>query len=159
MKIFKKLSSSLFVLLFLIQISMNLACAQDKKIEKKPVKKTTVVKKKAITAITGADKFDAAITAAGDTLVMVDLYADWCSPCRSLAPVLETVATENRSKVRTFKVNVDHNRDLAMRYKVRGIPYVVFLKNGKLVTSITGLHDKADYVKAINQYKAEPVKK
>lgn len=77
-----------------------------------------------------------------DVPVLVDFYADWCLPCRMLGPILEELARDLRD-VRIVKVNVDENPELAMRYRVTSIPYLVVFRNGKPVAQHLGLADKA----------------
>jgi len=74
-------------------------------------------------------EFDAAVEAA--PLAVVDFWADWCGPCKMLGPVMETLAEQYGERVLVGKVNVDEERDLAIRFGVMNIPTVVFLKNGR----------------------------
>lgn len=73
-----------------------------------------------------------------DVLVMVDYYADWCGPCRGLAPHLERLASEHGDAVVVLKVNVDQQRELATRAGVRGIPDIRLLHDGKQLEKIVG---------------------
>lgn len=73
-----------------------------------------------------------------ERLVMVDFYADWCGPCRALAPTLVTLAGENPEKLLILKVNVDHARALAGRVGVRGIPDIRFFRGGKQIDTMVG---------------------
>lgn len=82
--------------------------------------------------------------------VLVDFYADWCMPCRMLGPVLEELAREVPS-VRIVKVNVDENPELAMRYRVTSIPYLVVFRDGKPVAQHLGLADKATLRALLNR--------
>jgi len=72
---------------------------------------------------------------------VVDFYADWCGPCKRLTPVLEQIADLN-SDINVFKVNVDDCNDIASKYNVRSIPYLVFFKDGEKVSTLTGLCDQ-----------------
>jgi len=83
-------------------------------------------------------------------LLMFDLYADWCMPCRILSPMLEEIAKENKDKVTVYKINVDKNPQIAGGLGVTGIPYVVFVKSKTGVHAITGVQTKAAYVRAID---------
>ena len=74
--------------------------------------------------------------------VLVDFYADWCGPCRALAPVLEQLARENPN-VKIVKVNVDENPELAMRYRVDAIPRLMVFKSGQSVAEYSGVAGKA----------------
>lgn len=75
------------------------------------------------------EEFDSAVEAA--PLAMVDFWASWCGPCMALSPVIESLAEKYEGKVLVGKVNVDEERELAIRYGVMSIPTVVFLKNGR----------------------------
>ena len=77
-----------------------------------------------------------------DVPVLVDFYADWCGPCRTLAPVLEEVARET-PHAKVVKVNVDQNPQLAARYGISSIPSVIVFKQGKVATRHTGLASKS----------------
>lgn len=76
-------------------------------------------------------------------LVMVDFWAAWCGPCKMVAPVVEELAKEYEGKAKFFKLNTDENPDLASRYKIRGIPTLMFFKNGQIVEQIVGVVPKA----------------
>ena len=73
-----------------------------------------------------------------DQPVLVDFYADWCGPCRSIAPFLEKVAVEKQGKVKIAKVNVDENQVSAARFQVRSIPTLILFKNGQPEETILG---------------------
>lgn len=71
-------------------------------------------------------------------VVMVDFWASWCSPCKIVAPTIAELAKEYEGKAKFVKVNTDENQDLATRYKIRGIPTLMFFKNGVMVDQIIG---------------------
>jgi thioredoxin len=71
-------------------------------------------------------------------LVMVDFWAIWCGPCRIIAPTVEELAKEYSGKVKVAKLNTDENPDIASRYKIMGIPTVMFFKDGQKVDQIVG---------------------
>ena len=73
-----------------------------------------------------------------DIPVMVDFYADWCGPCKAMAPMVEQLAEEYAGKVRIGKMNAEDNPDTAAKYEIMSIPTFVFLKNGEMVDTITG---------------------
>lgn len=72
------------------------------------------------------------------TPVVVDFYAEWCGPCKTIAPVLESLATELSGKVKIVKVNIDEQPDLAMRFGVQSIPNLLFFKGGEVVDQVVG---------------------
>ena len=73
-----------------------------------------------------------------DEPVLVDFYANWCGPCKMIAPFLEELATEYKGKVKIAKLNVDENGDSAMKYGVRSIPTLILFKNGQQESMIVG---------------------
>jgi thioredoxin 1 len=86
--------------------------------------------------------FDEALVATRG-LVMVDFWAEWCGPCRAIAPVLEELAEASEGRVTLMKVNVDENHGLAVRYGIRSIPTIVFFKAGAVVDRVVGAAPKA----------------
>ena len=83
--------------------------------------------------------------------VLVDFYADWCGPCRMLAPTLDKLAVEFSGKARIVKVNVDKEPELATRYQVSAIPALVFIDDGKVVAQSAGAASEAALRRALNQ--------
>lgn len=73
--------------------------------------------------------------------VLIDFYADWCGPCKMLAPIIEAVAKENEN-IKVVKINVDEAQDLAMKYEVMSIPTIVVIKNGREVNRNVGVISK-----------------
>jgi thioredoxin 1 len=78
-----------------------------------------------------------------DTPVLVDFWAEWCGPCKMIAPVLEEVATTHAGKIKIAKVDVDDNREVAAKYGIRGIPTLMIFKNGELAAQKVGALSKA----------------
>ena len=85
--------------------------------------------------------FDEHIGAA-DTPVVIDFWAEWCGPCKMVAPVLDEISAEQVGKLQIAKVNVDENPNVAMRYGVQSIPTMLVFKDGELVDRIVGAMPK-----------------
>lgn len=84
-----------------------------------------------------------------DTPVLVDFYADWCGPCKMLAPILKQVKDELGSSIKIVKIDVDKNELLAAKYQVRGVPTMLLFKNGKQVWRQSGVLQKNDIISVI----------
>src|ERR1700760_5179037 len=82
--------------------------------------------------------------------VVVDFWAEWCGPCRMIAPSLEEIATEMKGKVKVAKLNVDENPKVAGKLGVRSIPTLMLFKDGKLASQKVGAAPKGELVKWIN---------
>jgi thioredoxin 1 len=86
-----------------------------------------------------------------DLPVLVDFWAEWCQPCRALAPIVESVAQKYESKAKFVKLNVDDNGQTAQRYGVRGIPTLILFKGGSEVDRVTGLTSKESISRMIDR--------
>ncbi len=84
-----------------------------------------------------------------DVPVLVDFWAPWCEPCKSMAPLIDEIAEDFKDKVKIVKVNVDSNKKYAAQYKVRGIPNFVVFNGGEVKEQLVGVVSKQDLVKAI----------
>ena len=102
-----------------------------------------------ILKLTDAD-FDAQVKA--QPLVVVDFWAEWCGPCRVIAPVLEELAVEYAGRMAVGKLNVDENRQVAAKFGIRSIPTLLFFKDGSRVDQVVGAHPKATIKAKIEQW-------
>jgi thioredoxin 1 len=85
--------------------------------------------------------------------VLIDFYADWCGPCKMMAPILKQVKEELGDAIKILKIDVDKNQPLSAAYKVRGVPTLLLFKNGKVVWRQSGVVQKNDIVQVIQSYK------
>ncbi len=86
-----------------------------------------------------------------DKPVIVDFYANWCGPCRTMGPIIEEIAQEKGQELKVGKVNVDENQELAMQYGVMSIPTILVLKEGKVEKTFVGVREKSEILKAITE--------
>jgi thioredoxin 1 len=80
-----------------------------------------------------------------DKPVLVDYWAEWCGPCKMIAPILDEVSKDYGERVQVAKMNVDENRDVPGQFGIRGIPTLMLFKGGKVVGTMVGAHPKAKY--------------
>lgn len=92
------------------------------------------------------------VIAATPELVMIDFYADWCDPCKFLAPLLEEIAKENPGQARIYRIDIEENKELARSFGVRGIPFVIYFKDHQVIHHRTGLHPKETYLEDIRRF-------
>ena len=83
--------------------------------------------------------------------VIVDFYADWCGPCKMMAPIIDELATQYEGKVKIGKVNTDENRAVASKYNIMSIPTILFIKDGQVVDTTVGALPKQALEQKINQ--------
>ena len=81
--------------------------------------------------------------------VLIDFYADWCGPCKTLAPILKEVKTELGENIKIIKIDVDKNQQLAAKYQVRGVPTMMLFKNGAQLWRQSGVIQKQDIINII----------
>ncbi len=86
-----------------------------------------------------------------DGVTMIDFFAVWCGPCKMIAPVIKELAEDFDGKATICKVDTDANKELAIKYEIRSIPTIIFLKDGEIIDRITGAASKDTFTKKINE--------
>ena len=95
--------------------------------------------------------FDETVIKAGGP-VLVDFWAEWCGPCKRLAPTVDALAVDYAGKVTFGKLNVDENPNTAFKFQIRGIPALLLFKGGEVVESVVGLAPKDELKKVIDRH-------
>ena len=103
----------------------------------------------ATTKVTTAD-FESVVLKSS-TPVLVDFWAEWCGPCKMIAPVLDDAAATYKDKLQITKMNVDDNRDIPAKFGIRGIPTLMLFKNGQLAATKVGAMSKAQLTEFLEQ--------
>jgi thioredoxin 1 len=85
-----------------------------------------------------------------ETPVLVDFWAEWCMPCRMLAPTIDKIAAEYAGKVKVGKLDTDANRDVSIKYGISAIPTVILFKGGQVVQKFVGLRQERDFKEALD---------
>ncbi|MCB1066017.1 MAG: thioredoxin [Verrucomicrobiae bacterium] len=91
-------------------------------------------------------------TSTAKGVVLVDFWAEWCGPCKMIAPAIEELAKDYHGKAVIAKVDIDSNPELAQKYQIRAIPNLKILKDGKVVDEIVGLADKKEIEKKLKKH-------
>ena len=84
--------------------------------------------------------------------VLVDFYADWCGPCKTMAPILEQVASQHQGKLRVIKIDVDRNQAVAQQFRVQGIPTLILFKQGQPVWRQSGVVPAPQLAQVVQQF-------
>ena len=95
--------------------------------------------------------FDQSVLKA-DGLVLVDFWAEWCGPCKRLAPTVDALATEFAGKLTVGKMNIDENQETPGRFRIQSIPTLLLFKGGQVVESLVGLAPKDELKKVIGRH-------
>ncbi|WP_445457520.1 thioredoxin [Flavobacterium sp. HNIBRBA15423] len=85
-------------------------------------------------------------------LVLVDFYADWCGPCKTMSPILQEVKSILKEEIRIIKINVDQYQDLASEFSVRGVPTLILFKQGKMLWRQSGVLSSKDLVSIVKEH-------
>jgi len=113
-------------------------------------------RKVGFTSVTSYRQFEALIDSSKNELIVFELHADWCMPCRILAPVMEQLARQYAGRALFYKVDTDRLPVITRFFAVRGIPFVGLVKGGKTVYAMEGLRPKEAYAQAIEKYSPSP---
>ena len=142
----KKIISLIVILVGIAGVTIQ--CGQSKN-ESSAKESDTLV-----SSVKTADELNTITGNAGEKLLVLDFYADWCGPCRMLAPTFHALAKDYPNQASFYKVNVDKSQELARQFGVNGIPYVVFIRDKAAIYAITGLNPREKYESVINSCNA-----
>ena len=87
-----------------------------------------------------------------DVPVLVDFYADWCAPCKTLSPIIQQVSSALHGRVKVIKVNVDKNQSAAIKYQIRGVPTMILFRQGKVLWRQSGVMQKNALQQTLEKY-------
>jgi thioredoxin 1 len=105
-----------------------------------------------VAAVTDANFQSEVIEASRTQPVLVDFWAEWCGPCRMLAPTVDQIATDNAGKLKVVKLNVDENISAAGKFNIRGIPALLVFKGGQVVDQMVGALPKDQIEKVLQRH-------
>lgn len=149
----------------ILSVFMLASCGNSSKDNKKTEtvqEETVVVEEKAyvknldyktfVKKVWDIETYQDSVVYQGKLPCVIDFYADWCGPCRKVAPIMEEIAKEYDGKLIVYKVNVDNERKLATIFKIQSIPTIFFFpKDGQPLSQVGGL-SKEEYISIINKY-------
>ena len=137
-----------FAVIIAVFLFFNIVSCKNNTNEKKQAQTNNSI----ITSIDNVEQLNKIVEISNERLLILEFYADWCPPCKELAPILEKIAKEKSETVSIYKIDTDRHRELMNSFRVTGIPHVAFVKNKENVFSLTGLYPKTMYLKVIEQY-------
>ena len=111
-----------------------------------------------IPSIASIDQVRSLIADSDKGLIAFDFYAPWCGPCRMLAPTIEEIAQDNKSRITFYRINIDNVPLAAQLFKVNRIPYIVFVKNKAVIDAFAGIQPREKYLDIIAAHSATPAK-
>ncbi|MCF8050693.1 MAG: thioredoxin family protein [Desulfobacterales bacterium] len=105
-----------------------------------------------IPSVESLQQWENILSASESGLLVAEFYAQWCAPCREMAPILEALSEKYRNRVLFYRIDIDAQRSLSEPYRVRGIPFTVLIRNREVVDSLLGVHSKRRLSERIERY-------
>ena len=135
----KKLKSLLILAVALVLVSCSMSAKTEKKDAEPKAQGEVIVLNKAdfLSKVFNYEK-NKQWAYAGDKPCVIDFYADWCGPCRTMGPVVDQIAKDYEGKVKVGKINVDEEQEIAAQFGIRSIPCFVFMKDGEVADHVVG---------------------
>jgi thioredoxin 1 len=146
------LCRAIFTISIFMVVLLPISCSIEKRDSESGSNTETSEISSIIRSVASEDEFKRIVEGAGDRLLVFDLYANWCMPCRMLSPLLEKIAVENSSRATFFKINIDKLPGVAETFGVNGIPHISFIKNKGVVETVVGMQPEQTYIDIINRH-------